>query len=297
MTFGIGELSALACAFCWAVAVILFKRAGESLPPFALNYIKNLLCLLALAATILLWQGPQWPGIPMREVGIALVSGALGIAVADTLYFQALNVIGAARMGIAGTAYSPSVIVLAALLLGERLSPLQITGVAITLAGIALVNAAPAVGQANAAQLRKGALLGVASVATMALGVVLVKPVLVHQDFLWIVTLRVAAGVGLMTLLMLARRQTRAVWQALQGVRHWKEVVLGSLMGTYVSMLFWLLGYKYANASIAAVLNELSAIFIVLMATWLLKEPLSRRQIAGSALAVVGVMVVLFGNR
>lgn len=293
MILGFGEWCALACALCWAIAVILLKKSGESLSPFALNYVKNLLCLLALALTLLVTHGGRWPGMPGEQLALTLFSGTLGIALADTLYFRALNSIGAARMGVAGTAFSPSVILLAAIFLGERLSPLQIAGVAITLSGIALVSYVKTADKLDAQTLRRGVLLGVTSVAVMAAGVVIAKPILESQDFLWVVFLRLLGGVAVMTVVLSLRRQWSALAQAYRGVRHWPQVIAGSLMGTYVSNLFWLAGYKYADASIAAVLNELSAIFIVLLAALVLKEKLQARQMVGCGLAVLGVLVVV----
>lgn len=293
MIWGIGEWCALACALCWAIAVILLKKSGESLAPFALNYIKNLLCLLALALTLMVTHGGRWPGMPPTQVLLALFSGTLGIGLADTLYFRALNSIGAARMGVAGTAFSPSVILLAAIFLGERLTLWQLVGVGITIAGIALVTYVKTADQLDARTLRRGALLGITSVAVMAAGVVIAKPILETQDFMWVVFLRLLGGTAVMSLALLSRARRQALWGAYRGVRHWPYVIAGSLMGTYVSNLFWLAGYKYADASIAAVLNELSAIFIVLLAAWLLHDRLQRRQLVGCGLAVLGVVVVV----
>ena len=292
-SFGIGEAYSLAAAFCWAIAVILLKKSGESLPPFALNLVKNLLCLAALGTTLLVLGPRQLPQIPQGLLLQTLLSGALGIAVADTLYFRALNAIGAARMGVIGTAYSPGVILLAALFLGERLSPLQFGGVALTIAGIVLVTYAKATDALDAAVLRQGALLGVLSVALMATGVVLAKPVLETEDFLWVVTLRVAAGVALMLGIATLRHEWAGLATAYRAVRHWPAVIGGSLMGSYVALLFWLAGYKYAEASIAAVINELAAIFIVGLAAWVLRERVTMRQLAGGVLALAGVLVVV----
>lgn len=41
LNIGIGEMYSLACGLAWAIAVVLFKKSGESLPPFALNLFKN----------------------------------------------------------------------------------------------------------------------------------------------------------------------------------------------------------------------------------------------------------------
>lgn len=293
---GLGELYSLAAAVCWAMAVILLKKSGESLPPFALNLVKNLLCLFALGGTLLVMGPHTPPTMPPLLLVQTLVSGALGIAMADTLYFRALNAIGAARMGVIGTAYSPGVILLAAFFLGERLSPLQLGGVALTLAGIALVTYTRAANVIDAAVLRQGALLGVASVLLMVAGVVLAKPALESQDFLWVVFLRVAAGVALMLGIATTRREWKSLITACRAVRHWPAVIGGSLMGSYIALLFWLAGYKYADASIAAVINELSAIFIIGLAAWLLRERITPRQLVGGGLALAGVLVVVMAR-
>ena len=296
MQFGFGEACALACAFLWATAVILFKQAGESVSPFALNYFKNWLCLVCLALTLLFMPGWHWQEMPPMALGIALLSGTLGLAVADTLYFQALNSIGAARMGIVGTAYSPSVILLAVVFLGERLNGWQALGVAVTVAGITLVTWQRDARHLDPAVLKKGALIGALSVFTMACGVVMAKPVLEGYDFLQVITLRMVAGVAVMSLLAIAQRRIASLWVEYRAVRHWRQVIAGAFLGSYLSMICWLAGYKYANVSVAAVLNELAAIFIVLMATFLLREPLGKRQVLGCVLAVVGVLGVVLGR-
>jgi drug/metabolite transporter (DMT)-like permease len=78
-------------------------------------------------------------------------------------------------------------------------------------------------------------------------------------------------------------------------VRHWPQIIAGSFAGTYLSMMLWLAGYKYTRASIAAVLNETAALFMVLLAVLFLHETVGRRQIAGIALALAGVLLVVTG--
>ena len=60
-------------------------------------------------------------------------SGFLGIAVADTLYLRALNVMGASRTGIVSALYTPFVILLSAVFLDEMLSPWQWLGFALSI--------------------------------------------------------------------------------------------------------------------------------------------------------------------
>lgn len=292
MSFGLGEFYSLACALAWAVAVILFKKSGESLAPVPLNLFKNALGLALMLLTVLAVSGTAWPGIPPAAVAVALFSGFLGIGVGDTLYFRALNAVGASRMAVAQTLYSPFVIVLSAAYLSERLSLLQCAGVALVLGGILMVNRVPAVNLDRAA-LRRGIAEAALSVLAMAAGVVIAKPLLEAHDFLWIVTLRIVGGVLGMLMFLPSARDVAGIRAAFSGVRHWPHVIAGSVIGSYVSMMLWLAGYKYTQASVAAVLNEMAAVFILGLAALFLGDRLRPAQLAGSTVAIAGVVLVV----
>ncbi len=292
MSFGLGEFYSLACALAWAIAVILFKKSGESLAPVPLNLFKNAVGLVLMLLTVLAFSA-AWPGIPAGAVAIALVSGLLGIGVGDTLYFRALNQIGASRMAVGQTLYSPFVIVLSSLYLGERLGALQMAGVALVIGGILLVNYAPGGAPLDPRALRRGLIEATLAVLVMAAGVVMAKPLLERYDFLWIVMLRIVGGLLGMLLFMPSARDLKGIRAAFAGVRHWPHVIAGSVVGTYISMLLWLAGYKYTKASIAAVLNEMAAVFILVLAAIFLHDRLRPSQFAGSVVAIAGVLLVV----
>lgn len=290
MNFGIGEFYSLACALVWAVAVVLFKKAGDSISPFALNLFKNTLAALLLGVTVAV-ASPALPAFTPLSLLLIAVSGLLGICFGDSCYLRALNTIGASRMAVAQTLFSPFVIVLSAIFLHERLHGLQWLGAALVLGGIVLVtwtgNAGPAV--ADAGRLRRGTALGVFSVLLMAIGIVMAKPQLAEHALLWVVWLRVVAGVAGLLAMVALRRNAGALRAEYRAVRHWPQIVAGSVAGTYLSMMLWLAGYKYTSASVAAVLNETAALFIVLFAVMFLRERVGPRQLAGVAVAMLGV--------
>jgi drug/metabolite transporter (DMT)-like permease len=291
---GLGEFFSITCAFAWAAAVILFKKSGESLAPVPLNLFKNFVGLALMLATVLAFSGAVWPDIPAEAVLLAFLSGFLGIGVGDTLYLGALNAIGASRMAIAQTLYSPFVIVLSTLFLAERLGFVQFAGVALVLGGILLVNYSPGAAQVDVHAIRRGVLEAALAVFVMAAGVVMAKPLLERYDFLWIVTLRIVGGTLGLLLFMAWRSTSSSVWSSFGTVRHWPAVIAGSVLGTYVSMMLWLAGYKYTKASIAAVLNEMAAVFMLALAAVFLHDRLKPRQLAGSAAALGGVVLVVW---
>lgn len=289
---GLGETLAILSALAWSAGVIIYKRLGETLAPTRLNLMKNLLVLGLLLPTLAVMGTPP-PQLSATELAITLFSGLLGIAVADSLYLTALNQLGAARMGILGNFYSPFVILLSFLLLGERLGPLQLVGFALVSSGVLVVGMPSVQEPAERRAQRLGLLLGVSSIALMAVAIVLVKRILEAQPLVWMVALRLAGGIGGLLLLFAWRRESPLPARAERAQIRWPIVLLGAFVGQYLSMVFWLGGYKYAPASVAAILNETTSIFIVVLAALFLHEPLNRRKLLGVALTLSGVACML----
>lgn len=288
----LGEALAILSALAWSAGVIIYKRLGETIAPARLNLTKNLLALILLVPSVLLFGGPP-PQLDGADLAITLLSGLLGIAVADSLYLTALNQLGAARMGILGNFFSPFVIVLSFLFLGERLGPLQLLGFALVTGGVLVVSVRRSAIAAERRALRRGLALGVGSILLMAVAIVLVKRVLEAQPLIWMVALRVAGGVGGLLLLFALRRQSPWPTPAERAQLRWPVLLFGAFVGQYLSMVLWLGGNKYTSASVAAILNETNSVFIVLLAALFLHEPLSRAKLLGVALTLSGVACML----
>lgn len=288
-----GEFFSVACAAVWGLAVVLFRRSGETLPAFELNLFKNTLGVALMVPTVLLLEGPALPRFSAAEWWIVVVSGVIGIAIADTWYLRALNLIGASRTGIVATLFSPFVIVLSMLFLAEAMRPVQYLGFVLVICGIGLVTWRQDRRDVSLRALRLGVALGAGAVFLMAAGVVMVKPVLEGEHFFWIVALRLAAGTLGMLMFLSAMRGWRGLVANFRRPQPWPTVILASVLGSYVSMILWLAGYRLTSASVASVLNETQAAFITLFAFLVLGEPLSLRRICGIVLAFCGVAVIL----
>ncbi len=293
---GWGEFFALASPMAWALAVVMFRRSGETLPPFELNLLKNGFSLLLMGLTlagVALVTGAGWPAFSGGELLVMTVSGILGMALADTLYLRTLNLVGAGRTGVIGSLLSPFVILVSAVYLGERLSAGQWGGFALVMAGILVVTLKRYRTEVSPEDLRRGLLLGVAAMATMAVGVVMVKPLLERGPFLWVVAIRLAGGVLAMLLLMTWRRNWSQVWQAYREPQPWAMTLFACFLGGFGGSVLWLAGYKLIPASEASIYNEAQLIFVVLFAWWFLNEPLDARKLAGVVLTLTGVLVML----
>ena len=311
MHIGLGEALSILSAMTWAVGVILYRQLVRSLPPLTLNFNKNMLVLAMMPPLPWLLHGTALPSLSVREVLLAMSSGFLGIAVADTLYFVALSRLGAGRMGVIGNAYSPLVIVLSVVLLGERLGPWQVAGFVLVMAGVAVVAKRPepariVVGEpvpppdlppalaASAPTMSHAAAitLGIVAIALMAVAIVMINPVLETQPLGWVTLLRLSGALLGLVVIATVRGELRML--SARGHRvNWKLLAAAAFVGQFLSMVLWLGGYKYAPASVAAMLNETASIFIVLLAWWWLREPLGKQGLIGVVLTIFGVILML----
>ncbi len=292
----IGEFCALGAAVSWAMALVLLKRAGETVSPLALNLFKNTLALVLLAATLVLIPGTinTLRSCSTRDLGILCFSGVIGIAVADTLFLESLRRLGVGFIAVVECTYSPFVLLFSALLLAEPLTLSHYIGMSIIVTGVLIASRHPPPKGRTHAEIVIGFLLGAGSMALMSYGIVLVKPVLDERGFPLIAatTIRLAAGTVPLALLAWASPKRREYFAVFRYKPNWKWMVPGSILGTYIAMIFWVAGFKYADAAVAGIINQTSIIFALLLATIFLKEHLTRRKLLAIALAAFGVITV-----
>ena len=289
-----GQLFALFAAMNWACALVLFKRSGEKIPPLALNLFKNVVALLLLAATLpfLAEDFDQVRDLPPRDMWLLLISGVLGIAVADSLIFYSLNYVGVGIMAIVECTYSPFIILFAVLMLGERLTLAHLIGGGLILTGVLICSKHPPPEGKTPRQVLWGVLLGTAGLASMGFGIVMIKPILERMPLVWATTLRLASGTLALAAYMAVVPAHRKTFAVFRPSKIWKFAVPASILGSYIAMIFWVGGFKYTASSSAAVLNQTATVFSMILATLVLKERLTARKLAAVTLALLGVMTV-----
>ena len=287
-----GEIFALATAVMWAGAVILFARSGQHVPPFALNLFRVTVGAVLLLPTLVLSGSSLWRAAPAWDYVVLVASGVIAIAISDTLFHMCLNRVGAGITAIVDCLYSPFVVVLAFLLIGERIRPWQIGGMLLVLASILVASRLDPLSGRTMRTLFVGILLGVLAMLTLALGIVMAKPVLSRSPVLWATTVRqlgalVALGVALP--FVPGGRAALAVFRPAQS---WRFSLSGAFLGSYVALVLWIAGMKYTQAGVAAILNQTSTIFILVLASVFLEEPFTRRKAVSVLLAIAGILVV-----
>src|SRR5215831_7403474 len=287
---GFGEVLSLACAVSWAFVLILFRHTGQSVHPFALNLFKNAIAFALFIPTILLWYGLQRPEMATADFGRLVLSGFLGLGVADTLVFTSLNVLGAGVMAIVECLYSPFVILFSLVWLGETLLRVQELGCALVIAAVFMASITINVHGVPRRDIRRGIAVGVTAIILIAAGVVVAKPALNHTPLLWAIESRYLGGlVGVLAFRPFLKGKVGKIPQL--APNEW-FAVFGSAFAAYLQMILWLGGMKYAQASIAAVLNQTATIFTIALAAVILHEPITRVRIGAAALTMTDVVLI-----
>ncbi len=288
-----GETFAILNAIVWACAIILFKQCGHKVGPFALNLFKNSFGLVLFLFTLPLAGADLWPTVPLEHPLRLILGGVVGIAIADTLFFEALNILGASRTAIIDCLYSPFVTFFAFFILSERLTPQAFVGASLIVAGVFLTSLDPSKKEKAHPKFKRGLLFGIISMALMAISIVVVKPLLNIYPVIWTTTLRLVGGTFGLLVVAPFLKNRREIFSAFKPQPIWKFMVPGSFLGVYLALLFWISGFKYTQANIAAVLNQTSALFTVILAAVFLSESLTRYKVVAIILAFMGSVLVI----
>ncbi|MBX7197603.1 MAG: DMT family transporter [Sandaracinaceae bacterium] len=284
-----GDAMALGCALAWAVAVLSFRRL-DKLPPTAVNLFKNAIATVLLLVTMAVLGMAPDAARSATDWASLVLSGVLGLAVADTLFLAGLRRIDASVAAVADCAYSPTVVVLSTLFLREPLAAGLIVGGPLVVVGLLVVSHRR---RDDTKPIdRAGLALVVAGVVTTAIGVVIAKPALDRSDLLEATTIRLASGSIALFLFETLRGRRAEVLSLFRPQPAWRPALVATFFGTYVSMILWLGGMKYGSASRAALLNQMGAIFVLVLSRFA-GEVVPLRRWIGAAIAVSGVAVIL----
>jgi drug/metabolite transporter (DMT)-like permease len=296
-----GELAALSAAVIWAFASVIYTRVGKQLSPLLLNLVKGLIAIALLLIT-LQFRHALFPTVSPTAVGWLLLSGAIGIGVGDTAYFQALNDIGPRRTLILES-LSPALSAGCAwLFLQERLPLSAGLGIGLTIAGIMLVVSEGGRDRPEPRhQWQRGVLCGLVAALGQAGGAVLSRAAVGGStiDPLWSTLIRLLAGVGILLIGLLVQQRWQhpsgpvlpPALQSLRSPRFFSLVASTAFASTYLGIWLQQISLKYTATGIAQALSSTSPLFVTAIALSL-GEKVSARAIAGVLTAMAGIWLL-----
>ena len=298
-----GEVFAILAAFLWAISTVLFERLGKKIRPIEMNLLKGVIAAILLGGTLVLLREPLDSLQPLG-LTVLLISGAIGIGIGDTAFFEALKDLGARRTLLLSTLAPPMTALLALIFLGESLVSTAWLGILITVGGVAWVIAEQkrnGSGPANTdgtIELNpiRGVAFGVLASLSQAVGLVLSRYAFSFSTIspLQSAILRLIAGSVVVYGYIKLRRQPLGEWRKRPNIwRTWLMLLLVAFVGAYVCIWLQQVAVKLSPAGIAQTLMATSPLFVLPISA-LRGEKLSLRAILGAVVSVVGIML-LFG--
>ena len=290
-THTLGALAALGSGGAWALGSILFRGLADQTTALGLNLAKGMLGMVYLGVALAFVGLVPMNGRALFFLGL---SGIIGIALGDTLFFMALVRLEPRRTVLLATVGQVLTVLLALGVLGERPTMLAWAGILTILAGVTWVMMERS--SSGGPTSTSGIWLGVGAAAAMSIGIILAKLGLDNVPALQATAVRMAAGMGGLLIVGISRGSLVQWLQPLCTREHlvrlaWADVVIiGG--GFYLSML----ALELTDATLASVLCSTEPLFVLPLAAILLKEKLSTRAIAGALLAVGGVALILLGG-
>ena len=308
----LGEIAGLLTSVFFAINAVVITRAGAQVGSVVLNRTRVVFALvyLVLLNLILFHQPLPFNAGIDRWFWLGL-SGLIGFAIGDAFLFQAYLSIGP-RLGSLLLSLSTIFGALEAwLFFGEHLRPGQLIGIGLTLAGIVWVvlerpaqDASPS-GEMQAAMVGprpaavqgrpvSGIIFGILAGLGQGTGLVFSGQGM-HGSFSPIAgnVIRMLAAVIALWLLALLQRQVGSTLKTLQAnLSAVKLMALAALIGPVIGVSLSLLSVQNAPIGVASVLTSLSPIFMLPFSHFLLKERLGWQPVAGTLLAMLGVVIL-----
>lgn len=286
-----GDLYAILAAVFWSFCVILMRVSGFKIRPVALTLFKSTAAVVFFALLIPFAGEPFLQPLSAVAYGRLAVSAILGITIADTLFAAALSRLGASLQALADCIYSPSMAAVGFLMFGELLGPWEILGGSLVVAGVAAGMRVTAEVH-NRRDLLAGVILAAGAHLIMAFGILMVRDIFQDTSVIWVSGYRfLVASVSLAGLALL-KWPARDVFMGFTRRDTWKTMIPMSFFGPFLATIFWTAGFKHLPAGRAAIYNQLSTAFIIVLAVVLLKERMTKRKLIGVSLAVTGALLV-----
>ncbi|MGA7722462.1 MAG: DMT family transporter [Ignavibacteriaceae bacterium] len=290
----IGELCALATAFCWSAGSFAFTAAAKRLGSIQLNINRLILALIFLSITIAaLGLSFQLSG---TQIFYLAVSGVIGFVFGDTFLFKAFQYIGA-RISMLLMSLSPIISgLLAFFFLNEVISGWGIFGIIVTLVGVALViverKETP---DSKYKKSKVGIIYGLLGSLGQAGGLIFAKAAFNAGEINGFVAtfIRIAGSIIiLLPIVLLTHRYKNPVLIFSRDLKALRSTVLGTILGPYLGVTFSLIAVEHTKVGIAATLMSTMPIIMLPIARYVYKEKLNWQAVTGAFLAVAGVSIL-----
>lgn len=294
----IGEIAALSAAFCWALSAVMYKNVLRKTGYLAANLVRSAFAVLFLIL-VLPFVLNQSSLLATNEYFILAIGGITNLVIGDTLYFIGLKKVGVSQALPISSSYPLYVMFFAAMVLGEPLTSGVLIGTPLIVVGIILISLGgnqENCSSSDASPRVKGLVSSIAAAVFWSVGLTCYKfALLSHQTFdpalsTFVTVFRTSAILPFLLVLVIAGRESKQVTK----LSRMNTATLGvaGILALGVGGILLFTSYSLINANIATPLSSISPLFSLALARQYAREKTTLRNIVGTVLIVVGVVVV-----
>lgn len=295
----LGELAALGAAICWTVSAILYKEGLQSSKPISANILRLtstsiflIICIVALGNIGLL------ANLPLNIILLALASGIIGLGFGDTLYMTSLKLVGVARAVPISCTYPLFTLLWTTLLLGESITLPVILGAMAIVFGIWLLSREEdkTKNKLQRKTLFKGVVSAVATAALWSVSITMMDlavtlPETSRLDYAFVVN---ALRVSFIAVFMLTTAPLTDKGLGFLKVQKKTlvSIVSGGIVALALGWFFLAASFLYIEGAQAVPISSTSPLFSAIAGAAFLREKVTAKIVAGSAVIVVGIFLV-----
>ena len=279
----------IAAMVFWGCSAVFMRTLALSLSPensLAMRYV--LLSVINVAG--LLWLG-TWR-IPRSDWPRFLVAGLVGMAVYNWFVNAGYELVPAG-IGTLITMVEPLMIaILAAMLLGEKLTRFVFLGVAMAIAGSAVLFWPDITSTAPGTVPLRGLIYLLICCAGWAVYAIVTKPLLARYDSFTVTAMTMLIAAPIM---IGAASEPLPQLAARLDLRQWCEVAYLVLAAGIGGTMLWNYGSKHLTSTAAGTFLYLIPVVAVTAGALVLDEPVTVYVVAGGLLMLAGVAAAQFG--
>ena len=278
-------LLALAPLF-WAANWIVGRAVHADIPPMGMTFFRWLFAAMILAPFAWRHLARDWPTIRARWKTM-LMLGAIGIGTHNALAYLALNYTTATNGVILNSCIPVMIIALSWLMFRERLTALQLAGVAVSFGGVLVILSHGDLEVLRAFRLNAGDLLVILSMAMWSLYTILLRhrPPGIHMlSFLFVL-----AVIGDLCMLPLWLGEMALGRFIVWTPANLAAVISVAAFSSVLAYIFWNRGVEEVGAQVAGLFVHLMPMFGVVLAWVFLGERMRLHHIGGIALILAGI--------
>ena len=280
-------LLALAPLF-WACNWIVGRGLASDIPPKAMTFFRWLFALAMLAPFAWPHVRREWP-LVKASWKTRFVLGAIGVGTHNALAYLGLNYTTAMNGVILNSFIPVMIIAFAWLILGERLSAVQLTGVGVSLVGVLTILSRGSLDVLTSFRLNLGDLFVILSMAMWSVYTIALRwrPAGRHMlTFLFVLIV-----VGLFCVLPFFVAEFTLGRRMVVTATNLAALAAIALFSSLLAYIFWNRGVEQVGASVAGLFVHLMPLYGVVLAWLVLGEGLALFHVAGIALILTGIWI------